>query len=88
LIRKEVTLLNKLGLHIRPAAMFTKLASQHRADVFLTKDGVRVNAKSIMGVMMLAANKGAQLVLECDGEDEQELCDRLIDLIENKFNEE
>jgi phosphocarrier protein len=88
LIKKEVTLLNKLGLHVRPAAQFTKIASQFKADIFLTKDGMRVNAKSIMGVMMLAANKGAVLTIECDGNDEQELMNKLIELIENKFYEE
>ena len=88
MITKDVALRNKLGLHIRPAAQFTKIASQFAADVFLTKDSIRVNAKSIMGVMMLAANKGAVLTIECNGSDEQELMDKLVELIENKFHEE
>jgi phosphocarrier protein HPr len=88
LIKKEVTLRNKLGLHIRPAAQFTKIASQFEANVFLSKDGVRINAKSIMGVMMLAANKGTIITIECDGTDEQTLMDKLVELIENKFYEE
>ena len=88
MIAKDITLRNKLGLHIRPAAQFTKIASQFGADVFLTNNGVRVNAKSIMGVMMLAANKGAVLTIECNGSDEQELMDKLVELIENKFHEE
>jgi phosphocarrier protein HPr len=88
LIKKEVTLLNKLGLHIRPAAQFTKIASQFEANVFLSKDGVRINAKSIMGVMMLAANKGTVITIECDGTDEQALMDKLVELVENKFYEE
>ena len=88
MIKKEVTLHNKLGLHVRPAAQFTKIASQYKADIFLTKDGLRINAKSIMGVMMLAANKGAVLTIECDGDDERELMNVLLELIENKFHEE
>ena len=88
MITKEITLINKLGLHVRPAAQFTKIASRHQAEVFLSKDGIRVNAKSIMGVMMLAANKGAVLKIECDGPDEQALMDKLVELIENKFYED
>lgn len=88
MIKKEVTLLNRLGLHIRPAAHFTKIASKYKADVFLSHDDVRVNAKSIMGVMMLAAGKGAKLLLECAGEDEEALCAELVELIDNKFYED
>jgi len=87
-IQKEIVLLNRLGLHIRPAAQFTKIASKYKADVFLIRDGMRVNAKSIMGVMMLAAGQGSKLTLECIGEDEQEVCNELVNLIENKFGEE
>ena len=88
MIKKDVTLRNKLGLHVRPAAQFTKIASQFEADVFLSKDGVRINAKSIMGVMMLAANKGAIITIECNGSDEDTLMAKLVELIENKFYEE
>ena len=88
MIKKDVTLRNKLGLHVRPAAQFTKIASQFEADVFLSKDGVRINAKSIMGVMMLAANKGAVITIECNGSDEDTLMAKLVELIENKFYEE
>ncbi len=88
MIRKEFTLLNRLGLHIRPAAQFTKIAARYKADVFLVRDGMRINAKSIMGVMMLAAGQGTKLELECIGEDEQGLCNELMELIENKFHEE
>lgn len=88
MIQKEIVLLNRLGLHIRPAAQFTKIASKYKADVFLIRDGMRVNAKSIMGVMMLAAGQGSKLTLECIGEDEQEVCNELVNLIENKFGEE
>jgi phosphocarrier protein len=87
-IQKEIVLLNKLGLHIRPAAQFTKIAAKYKADVYLIRDGMRVNAKSIMGVMMLAAGQGTILTLECIGEDEEQLCNELMALIENKFHEE
>lgn len=81
-------MLNRLGLHVRPAAQFTKIAAKYKSDVFLIRDGMRVNAKSIMGVMMLAAGKGAKLMLECVGEDEELLCAELVKLVENKFNED
>jgi phosphocarrier protein HPr len=87
-IQKDFILRNRLGLHIRPAAQFTKIASKYQADVFLVRDGMRVNAKSIMGVMMLAAGQGTRLTMECIGEDEEDLCKELLLLIENKFNEE
>jgi phosphocarrier protein len=87
-IQKEIVLLNKLGLHIRPAAQFTKIAAKYKADVYLIRDGMRVNAKSIMGVMMLAAGQGTKLTMECIGEDEEQLCNELMTLIENKFHEE
>lgn len=80
--------MNRLGLHIRPAAQFTKIAAKFKADVYLIRDGMRVNAKSIMGVMMLAAGYGAKLEMECIGEDEEQLCAELTELIENKFHEE
>ncbi len=80
--------MNRLGLHIRPAAQFTKIAARYKADVFLIRDSMRVNAKSIMGVMMLAAGYGAKLTMECIGEDEESLCNELMQLIENKFHEE
>jgi phosphocarrier protein HPr len=80
--------MNRLGLHIRPAAQFTKIASRYKSDVHLIRDGMRVNAKSIMGVMMLAAGQGTRLTMEISGEDEEDLCKELLVLIENKFNEE
>jgi len=88
MVQKEVTLLNRLGLHVRPAAQFTKIAGKYKADVFLIRDGMRVNAKSIMGVMMLAAGKGSKLLIECIGEDEQPLLAELVQLVENKFHED
>ena len=88
MIQREITLLNRLGLHIRPAAQFTKIASKYKADVFLVRDNMRINAKSIMGVMMLAAGQGAKLIIECTGEDEEQVCNELVQLVENKFGED
>lgn len=88
MIQKEVTLLNRLGLHIRPAAQLTKIAAKYKADVYLLKDGMRVNGKSIMGVMMLAAARGSTLVLEAIGDDEEQLVEDLVKLFENKFYED
>ena len=74
MIQREIVLSNRLGLHIRPAAQFTKIASKYKSEVFLIRDNMRVNAKSIMGVMMLAAGQGSKLMLECFGEDEEQVC--------------
>jgi phosphocarrier protein HPr len=87
-VAQEVTLQNKLGLHARPAAHLVRLASQYKSQVFLVKDGTRINAKSIMGVMMLAAEQGSTLIIECQGEDEEQLLEKLVQLVEDKFYEE
>jgi phosphocarrier protein len=84
---KEIKILNKLGMHARASAKFTQLASRYRSDVWLTRNDRKVNAKSIMGVMMLAANQGATLVIETTGEDEIEAMQALIQLIEDRFGE-
>ena len=88
MVAQQVTIRNKLGLHARPAAHFVRLAAQYKSEVFLDKDGVRINAKSIMGVMMLAAEQGVTLTIECSGEDEEELLAKLVKLVEDKFYEE
>lgn len=88
MVAQEVIIRNKLGLHARPAAHFVRIASQFKSDVFLIKDDVRINAKSIMGVMMLAAEQGASLTIECQGEDEVALLAKLTKLVEDKFYEE
>lgn len=88
MIRKEITIYNALGLHARPAAQIVKIAAQRKASLWIEKDGERVNGKSIMGVMTLAAEKGSTLMLEASGEEEQELIRDLEELIRNKFNEE
>jgi len=79
---------NKLGLHARPAALFVETASKYDADVTISKDGVEVNGKSIMGVLMLAAEKGSEVTLKTKGRDEKELYQALADLLEAKFDEE
>ncbi len=84
---KEVTIINKLGLHARASAKLTKLASQFKCEVWATRNNRRVNAKSIMGVMMLAANKGSSIQLETSGEDEIEAMTALIALVEDCFGE-
>jgi phosphocarrier protein HPr len=87
-IQKEVTILNKLGLHARPAAMFVRVANKHRADIWVEKDGEQVNGKSIMGLMMLAAGQGTRLTLSAEGLDAEKAMQELELLIEKRFDEE
>ena len=86
--QRDVEIVNKLGLHARPSARLTQLASSFKSKVFMSRNGRRVNAKSIMGVMMLAAAKGSTVTLETDGEDEVAAIDALAALIESGFGEE
>ena len=85
--QREIEITNKLGLHARASAKLTQLAGKFAADVWVTRDGRRVNAKSIMGVMMLAAAKGATVVVETDGPDESEAMAALVGLISDRFGE-
>lgn len=85
--RREVEIVNKLGLHARASAKLTQTASRFAADVWLSRNGRRVNAKSIMGVMMLAAGKGSRIAIETDGADADQALDALVALIEDKFGE-
>ncbi|MGZ5272428.1 MAG: HPr family phosphocarrier protein [Ramlibacter sp.] len=85
--KTTTTISNKLGLHARASAKLTKLAASYPCDVWITRGERRVNAKSIMGVMMLAAGLGAEVLLETDGEREQEAMDALLALIGDKFGE-
>jgi len=87
MIKTTTTINNKLGLHARASAKLTKLAGSFPCEVWLAKGGRRVNAKSIMGVMMLAAGIGSTLEIETNGEQEQEAQDALLALIEDKFGE-
>ena len=85
--QREIEITNKLGLHARAAAKLTQLAGKFTADVWVARDGRRVNAKSIMGVMMLAAAKGATVVVETNGPDEAEAMTALVGLISDGFGE-
>ena len=87
MIRTSITISNKLGLHARASAKLTKLATGFKSEVFMSRNGRRVNAKSIMGVMMLAAGLGAEVEIETEGEDEQAAMDALRALINDKFGE-
>jgi phosphocarrier protein HPr len=87
MIRTTTTINNKLGLHARASAKLTKLAGSYPCDVWMSRGDRRVNAKSIMGVMMLAAGIGSEVVVETNGEQEQEAMDSLLSLIADKFGE-
>ncbi|HMN22472.1 MAG TPA: HPr family phosphocarrier protein [Ottowia sp.] len=87
MIRRETTISNKLGLHARASAKLTKLAGSFPCEVWMSRGERRINAKSIMGVMMLAAGIGAEVVVETDGPEEQAAMDALLALIEDKFGE-
>ncbi|MDA8599811.1 HPr family phosphocarrier protein [Burkholderiaceae bacterium] len=87
MIRENITISNKLGLHARASAKLTKMASGFDCDVWMTRNERRINAKSIMGVMMLAAGVGTTVLLETDGADEQAAMDALLALVNDKFGE-
>jgi phosphocarrier protein len=87
MIAENITIINKLGLHARAASKLVNCASQFESDVFIIRKDNRINAKSIMGVMMLAASKGVELILEIEGNDEQSCRDALVDLINDRFGE-
>ena len=87
MIRTPLVISNKLGLHARASAKLTKLASSFKCEVFMARNGRRVNAKSIMGIMMLAAGLGAEVELETEGEDEQQASDAITALVNDKFGE-
>lgn len=87
MIVKEVTIVNKAGMHTRPASSIVKIAAKFKSDFFLSRDGFEVNGKSIIGVMTLAAEQGAKLELRFDGPDESELCLEMVDFFERGFDE-
>ena len=87
MIKTTTTISNKLGLHARASAKLTKLAAGFKSDVFMTRSDRRVNAKSIMGVMMLAAGMGSEVEIETQGDDEEAAMAALVTLIEDKFGE-
>jgi phosphocarrier protein len=87
MLQKDVLIVNKLGLHARASAKLTQLASRFKCDVMMSRNGRRVNAKSIMGVMMLAAAKGTTIAVETDGEDENEAMQAIESLVNDCFGE-
>ena len=87
MIKKSVHIVNKLGLHARPSAMLVSTAAKFQAEVYFTKDGLRVNGKSIMGVMMLAAEQGSSLLIRADGSDEVAAAEALAELVASGFGE-
>ncbi len=87
MIKKTAKVANRLGLHARPAALLVTIATKFESQFFISKDSIRVNGKSIMGVMMLAAEMGTELVLEVDGPDEIEAMAEIIKVIESGFGE-
>ena len=87
-IEKELTIVNRLGLHARPSAMFVKICSRYKADIWVEKDGEQVNGKSIMGLMMLAAGQGSKLRVTCEGSDAEKALEEIEGLIQRKFDEE
>ncbi len=87
MVEREVIIKNRAGIHTRPAATLVKVASQFKSDFFIYKDGMEINGKSIIGVMTLAAEQGARLLLRFDGADETEACAAVVDLFERGFDE-
>ena len=88
MIKRDLVVANKVGIHARPAAMFVKIASRYACDIFLEKDGERINGKSIMGLLMLAAGPGSRLTLEVSGRDAAQAVAEIEDLFQRKFDEE
>jgi phosphocarrier protein HPr len=85
--KTTVTISNKLGLHARASAKLTKLASSFSCNVFMSRNGRRINAKSIMGVMMLAAGMGSEVEIETEGDDEAQALQALVTLVSDRFGE-
>ena len=87
-ITKELIIVNKLGIHARPAALFVKTANRFTCDIFVEKDGEKINGKSIMGLMMLAAGPGSRLIIHAHGADALQALTELEALVKRKFDEE
>jgi len=87
MVEKDVIIKNKTGLHARPAAILVQTANKFESDIFLEKDGDRVNAKSIMGVMMLAAAEGSKIKIIAEGNDEKEAVETIFNLLESNIDE-
>ena len=87
-IEKEVTIVNRLGMHARPAALFVRTASRYRCEIWVEKENERINGKSIMGLMMLAAGQGSKLRVRAEGPDAAQALHDIEELIQSRFNEE
>ncbi len=87
-VEKDIPIVNRLGLHARPAAMFVRIASRYRSEIWVAKEGEEVNGKSIMGLMMLAAGQGSKLRIRCEGPDAGKAMEELEELINARFNED
>ncbi|MCD6169513.1 MAG: HPr family phosphocarrier protein [Candidatus Latescibacteria bacterium] len=88
MFEKRVTIKNQLGLHARPAALLVRTAEKFKSNIFIVKGDLEVNGKSIMGVMMLAAEMGSQITIRAEGEDEKEAVEAIASVVEDKFYEE
>ncbi|MCK4544058.1 HPr family phosphocarrier protein [candidate division WOR-3 bacterium] len=88
MVKKTVKIENKLGLHARPATLIVKTASKYKSEINIKKDDIIVNGKSIMGVMMLAAENGSEIEIICEGNDEKEAIDAISKIIKDKFYED
>lgn len=86
MVERQAVVKNKLGIHARPSALIVQAAAKFAAEITLVKDGLEVNGKSIMGVMMLAAETGAGILVRAEGTDEQDAADKMADVIESKFD--
>lgn len=87
MIEKKVTIVNKTGLHARPAVMLVKATEKYKCDVKINKNGIEVDGKSIMALLMLEASKGTELTIKCDGPNEKEALDKIAELIESGFHD-
>ena len=87
MIQQEVTIINRAGMHTRPAAALVKLAAKFKAEFYIEKDGLEINGKSIIGVMTLAAEQGSKMILKFDGEDEEAARNEIVGLFERGFDE-
>ena len=87
-LEKEIPVINRLGLHARPAAMFVRIATRYRSEIWVAKGTEEVNGKSIMGLMMLAAGQGSVLRVRCEGPDAEKALEEIEELIKARFNED
>ena len=88
MVQDKVTVVNRLGMHARPAAMFVSHASRYKSEIFIEKNGLKVNGKSIMGVMMLAAEMGTTITIRADGPDENDALNAVAHVFNSRFGEE